>query len=111
MRRGGIEQRQYFRVEAGPAVANDAIGVVEFARAIDAEADEKSVLLEECSPLFGEQGAIGLRVVLDAPAGLLILQLQRNGFVEELEESNVGSPPCQEKTTSSRSWPSMYWRM
>ena len=47
-------------VERSLAALVDAIGVVQLARAVDAQADEELVRLEEGAPLVVEQRAVGL---------------------------------------------------
>ena len=67
-------------VEAAPALLVDAVGVVHGARAVDAEADQVVVLLEERGPLVIDQRAVGLDGVQDAAVlrlAVLLGQLDR----------------------------------
>ena len=64
--------------------------IVNLARAVDAQADEEPVLLEEARPVVVEQGAVGLQVVLDALPGLGVFLLQRDDLLEELEAQQRG---------------------
>ena len=51
-------------VEGTPTATVDPVGVVDFAGAVDTEADQKVVLLEELAPVVVEQDAVGLKGVL-----------------------------------------------
>ena len=61
------------------------VGVVTRARAVDAEADEEAVLLEEGAPGVVDEEAVGLTGLLNPLAGLLVLFDERDGLLEELE--------------------------
>ena len=51
-------------VEGASFAAVEAVGVVDFAGAIDAQAHQKVVFLEESAPFVIEQNAVGLKSVL-----------------------------------------------
>ena len=68
-------------VEGRRAALVDAVMVVDFARAVDAEADQEAVLLEEFGPFLVEQHAVGLQVVLDP-------------LVRAWRTSSAARPPC-----------------
>ena len=69
----------HHQVEGALAAAVDAIGVVELARTVDAQADQEVVLLEEGAPLVVEQDAVGLERVLHhlARTAVLLDELDR----------------------------------
>jgi hypothetical protein len=69
-------------VEGGGAAFVDAVGVVEFAWAVDAEADEEVVGGEESAPVVVESGAVGLEGVVDGSA-VRVLALEGDDFFEE----------------------------
>ena len=63
-------------VERGASLLVLAVLVVELLRAVDGDAHQPVVLLEEPAPLVGEQRAVGLDAVVDgASAGIFLLQL------------------------------------
>ena len=72
-------------VERRFGVLRDPVVFVDLARAVDAEPDEESMFLQEAGPVFVEQRAVGLQVVLDALPGLGVLLLQRDHLLEEAE--------------------------
>ena len=59
--------------------------IVNLARPIDAQADQESVLLEERAPFLGDQGPVGLQVVLDLLTGLCVLPLEAHHLAVEVE--------------------------
>ena len=61
-----------------------AIGVVEFRRAVDAQADEEMVFGKEFTPFVVQQGAVGLQGVADLSATGVFL-LQGNRFPEKVD--------------------------
>lgn len=67
-----------------PALVNP-IGIVQLPGAVHAQADQKTMLLEEATPIAIEKDAIGLEGVFDAHVRLAILLLQGNGFAEKLQ--------------------------
>ena len=72
-------------VEGGLAALVDPVGVVHLARAVDGQAHQEVVLVQERAPLVVEQRAVGLHRVehrLPGPAELL---LQLEGPPQELE--------------------------
>jgi len=66
-------------------VLGDPAVIVNLARTVDAQADEKSVLLEKPGPVVVEQRAVGLQVIFDPLPWLGMLRLQRDHLLEELE--------------------------
>ncbi len=72
-------------VERALAAFVDAVGVVHLARAVDAQADEDLVLLEERAPLVVEPRAVGLDRVGDLLSGPLILPHVLDRALEEVE--------------------------
>ena len=75
----------HHQVEGALAAAVDAVGVVQLARAVDAQADQEVVLLEERAPVVVEQQAVGLEGVLHGLAGPAVLLDQFDGAPEEVE--------------------------
>jgi len=72
------------------AVVGDAVVVVEFRWAVDGEADEELLFVEEPAPVVVEEGAIGLEGVLDGLAGAFVFVLEFDGFSEEVESGEGG---------------------
>ena len=72
-------------VEGALPAAVDPVGVVDLARAVDAQADQEVVLLEEGAPVVVEQDAVGLEGVLHGLAGPAVLLDELDGAPEELE--------------------------
>ena len=72
-------------VEGSLPAAVNPVGVVDLARAIDAQTDQKIVFLEEGPPVVIEKNAIGLKGVLDYLAGPPILLDDFDGAPEEIE--------------------------
>ena len=72
-------------VERSGAALVDAVGVVQFARAVEAQPDEVVVLLEELAPLVVQQRSVRLHGVLERHAGLLVLFLDSDGAPEEVD--------------------------
>lgn len=63
--------------EGGAATGRAAIFVVKLLRAVDGDAHEEVVFLEEAAPLVGEQRGVGLNTVVDgAAAGVGALEFQ-----------------------------------
>lgn len=77
-------------VECGFAVLGDTILIVKFFWAVNAEANQESVLLEKGRPLLIEQSAIGLKIVLDALIGFLVSLLKRHDLLEKLDAEQGG---------------------
>ncbi len=92
-----LRRGEYF-VEGRLAVLGHAIAVMQFLGAVDAEANEETVFLEEQSPLVVEQRAVGLEIVLDALVRLLVLLFELDHFVEELksEQGRFASLPGED---------------
>ena len=86
----------HHQVKGALAAAIDPIGVVEFARTVDAQADQEVVLLEEGAPLIVEQDAVGLEGVLHALARPAILLDEFDRAPEELElhQRRLATLPC-----------------
>ena len=61
----------------------DPVTVMQCARAVDAQANKKSVLLQKLAPVFVDQRAIGLDAVLDSLARSAVLLDQLNRVREE----------------------------
>ena len=72
-----------------------AVGVVQLARAVDAQAHEDVVLGEEGGPLVVEQGAVRLDGALDLPAGgqRVALDLERSAEEVEAHERGLAALP------------------
>ena len=77
-------------VERGLAGLVAAVGVVQLARAVDAEADEEAVLGEEPRPVAVDLGAVGLDGVPHRHAGRRVALAQLHGAAEELEPHQRG---------------------
>ena len=74
-------------VEGGLSATRTAVFIVKLLGAVDGEADEPVVLVEELTPLVGEQGAVGLEAVVNlSSAGVAALQLQH--FLVEAERAH-----------------------
>ena len=52
-------------IKASLAGTVAAIAVVDFLRAVNADAHHEVVFFEECAPLVSEQGAVGLQGIAD----------------------------------------------
>ena len=63
-------------VEGGRAALGDPVAVVDVARAVDAQADEEAVLLQEAGPFLVEQRAVGLQIVFDPLPGFRMFALR-----------------------------------
>ena len=64
--------------------------VVDFARAVYAQADEETVRFEKLAPFFIEERAVGLQIVFDALAGPGVFFLECDGFAVELQTQQGG---------------------
>ena len=97
---GGVDRAQYVEVDSvlaqePPALhhlvegalfaAVDTVGVVELARAVDAQADQKVVFLEEGAPVIVEKDAVGLKGVLHDLSRPAVLFDEFDGAPEEVE--------------------------
>ena len=80
-------------VEAGLAAFGGAVAVVQFARAVHAEADHEAVCLEEGHPFVVEQQAIGLQVVLDALVWFAITRLELDHAAKEAQAHDCRLAP------------------
>ena len=69
----------HHQIEGALAATVQPVGVVQLARAVHTQADQKVVLLEEAAPVVIQQKAVGLEGVFDRLAGLAVLldQLDR----------------------------------
>ncbi len=76
-------RRRVNLVEGRLAAFGHTDPVVQFARAVDRQADEKAVGLEEFRPVLVEQHAAGLQIVLDALARPGVPALQSDDLLEE----------------------------
>src|SRR5690606_29940707 len=61
-----------------------AVGIMQLAGAIDADADQEVVFLEELAPLVIQQGRVGLERVFYGHARFAILRLEFDGFPEKI---------------------------
>ena len=87
----------------------DAVGIVEFGRAVDAQADEELIFDQEFAPRVVEQRAVGLEGIMDFFAvGVFFLEPDR--LAKKLTPRSVGSPPCQAKLISGLACCSMICR-
>ena len=77
-------------VEGGPADLVATISIVQLARAVDAQTDEKAVLLEEARPVAVDLGAVGLDGVGDGHARACVPVRQLDRPAEELETHEHG---------------------
>ena len=58
-------QARHDLIKSRSAVCLDPVSIVEFSRAVDTQANKKSVLFEKAAPILREQGAVGLNGVGD----------------------------------------------
>ena len=58
---------------------------MQFARTVDAQTDEKPIVLKKCSPPLIQQNAICLQVVFNALARLCVLFLKRDDLMEKIK--------------------------
>lgn len=77
-------------VEAALAAFIEAIFVVDFAGAVDAEADEEAVLFEEGAPFVVELGSVGLEGVTDTHVWWRVFLLEGDGFPEKIDAHKGG---------------------
>ena len=86
----------HHQVERALPAAVDAVGVVQLARTVDAQAHEEVVLLEERAPVVVEQQAVGLERVLHGLAGPAVLldQFHRAAKEVELHQRRLAALPC-----------------
>ena len=78
-------QAAYDLVESRRSAFVDAVGVVQLARTIDADADQEVVFFEELAPLVVQQRTVGLHGVLKSHAWFAILLLVLDGFAVEID--------------------------
>ena len=69
----------------GPPAFRDPVLVVDFPRAVDAQADQEPVLLEELAPFLVDQRAVGLEIVLDPLERLGVFLFERDDLAEEIQ--------------------------
>jgi hypothetical protein len=62
-------------LESARAGVVHAVSVVEFLRSVDADAEEKLIVMEEPAPVIIKQNAIGLQRIADLLAGRAVLLL------------------------------------
>ena len=74
----------HHQVEAAFAGAGDAVGVVQLARAVDAQPHQEVVLLQERAPLVVERHAVGLEGLLHLLPGAAVLVDQRHHAAKEV---------------------------
>ena len=72
-------------VEGGLAALVDPVRVVHLPRAVDRDADQEVVLLQERAPLVVQQGAVGLDRVEDPLARPRVLVFQLDGPAEKVQ--------------------------
>lgn len=72
-------------IEGALCAVVDSVGVVQFARAIHAQADQKLVFLEERAPVIVHEDSVGLEGVLYGLAWLAVFLDKINRVLEELE--------------------------
>jgi len=65
---------------SGLPAPGDAIGVVQFRRAVQAETDAETLRREKAAPLFIQEDPVGLDAVQNAPAGGPVLALEFDTF-------------------------------
>jgi len=80
----------HYFVKGALLASVDAIGVVDFARAIHAESNQEIVFLEEETPFIVDQYAVGLKRVFHHLARTAVLFHQLNGALEKLELHQSG---------------------
>src|SRR5450631_3207908 len=71
-------------VEGASLAAVEPVRVMDLAWAVDAQADQKIMLLEKSAPLIIEKDAVGLKGVFDGLLGSAVLFDQFDGAPEEL---------------------------
>lgn len=76
---------QHYPVKRALLGAVEAVGVVEFTWAVDAQADQKVVLLEERAPLVIQKNAVGLKSVFHGLPGFAVLLDNLDRTPEEVE--------------------------
>ncbi len=91
----------HYQIEAALAGGRDAVLIMNFARSIDAYADQEIVFSEEPRPLVRDESAVGLERVADGGAGRRVLRLQRDNLLEEFEagEQRLAALPCETRGT------------
>ena len=75
----------HHQIEGALAATVQPVGVVQLARAIHTQADQKVVLLEEAAPVVVQQQAVGLEGVLDRLPGPAVLLDQLDRMLKEFE--------------------------
>src|ERR1700712_4055229 len=83
-------------IEGTLSAAVDPVGVVDFARTIDAKANQEIVLLEKGAPVIVEKDAVGLEGVLDSLLWPAVLFDDFDGAPEEVElhQRRFAALPC-----------------
>ena len=76
--------RRHHLVVRGRAAFRHPVTIMQVFGAITAQSHEKVVLLEEHSPLLGQQCAVGLQIILDPLMGFLVFRFQRDDLAEEV---------------------------
>src|SRR5262249_52046093 len=97
-----LQSAQHF-VEGGAAALVHTIEVVEFARAVDAQADEKLFSMEEFTPGVVQEDSVGLESIGDLPA-VPVPFLQRDGLGKELHPHERGLPALPDEQHLGPRW-------
>ena len=84
-----VESAHRLLVSGLPA-PGEAIGVVQFRRAVQAETDAKALRREKAAPFFVQQDPVGLDAVQNAPAGGPVLALEFDDLPEIIHAQNGG---------------------
>ncbi len=83
-------------IECGCVAFVYAVEIVEFARAIDGDADKEAVLGEEGRPFIVDQGSVGLEGVVDGLAGGMFGLEGDDGAKEiDAKEGGLTALPCE----------------
>ena len=77
-------------VERGPSALGHAVGIVQVPRSVDAQAHQEAVLAQEPAPGFVQQHAVGLQIVFDPLARLLVLRLKLDHLAEKIQSQQRG---------------------
>ena len=80
----------HHQIEAALSRPGDAIGVMQRTRAIDAQAHQKMVRLQESAPFIVQGHAIGLEGLRDDLVRLPVFFHQRHGLAKKLDAHQCG---------------------
>ena len=72
------------------AALGHAVRVVQFRRAVQAQADAEGLRRQKAAPLVVQQHAVGLDAIADPPAGGLVLALELDGLAEKVHAQDGG---------------------